>query len=66
MQRQRIGKYVSTQHALKQVLSPVEAITYGYVQNVKHIGQQQHRRQCVLFLVQLVIGLSQSLSNNLA
>ena len=66
VQRQKIGKNISKQHASKQVLTPVEAITFGYVQQLKHNGQHKHIRQSPVFLVQLVIGLSQSLTNNLA
>ena len=64
MQIQSGIKHVSTQHASKQVLSPVEAITYGYVEQLKHIGQHKQQRQLVVFLVQLVIGFSQSFTNN--
>ena len=64
MQRQSGIKHVSTQHASKQVLSPVEAITYGYIEQLKHIGQHKQQRQLVVFLVQLVIGFSQSFTNN--
>ena len=53
VKRHRHSKNSSTQHASKQVLSPVVAIAVGYIQNEKHKGQHKQQQ------LQPIIGLSQ-------